>query len=309
MTLDPHTQAYIDAAEALGDPPYHQMPTAEDARAAFRQVALARSGGGVAPGSPECSVEGIKLGELWCRVYRPLNRSVHEGPLPLVVFMHGGGWVIGGIDTHDVQARAFAALPAIVVSVEYRMAPEDPYPAAHEDCWTWLNWAWEGLGDWAHADRLVVAGDSAGGLLAASMAQRCRDTEGGPQLAAQCLVYPAMNVAMDTPSHEANAEGYMLPRDTMRWFYDCYAPGEGFSPTELEDLSGMPPTVIATAAYDPLADDGIDYGNRLRAAGVPTVNVHFDGLIHGFFGMGGVSPAAHAAVGATVGALRGMLGR
>lgn len=306
MTLDPHTRDFIAAAAALEATPYHQMASAAEARETFRKVAAARQGDGPAPG-PECSVEGVKVGDRWCRIYRPLDRSVHEGPMPLVVYFHGGGWVIGDLDTHEVQARAFVALPATVVSVEYRLAPEDPYPAAHEDCWDWLRWAVDGMGDWSHTDRLVVAGDSAGGLLAAAMAQRCRDIEGAPDLAAQCLVYPALNVAMDTPSHEANAEGYVLTRDTMRWFYDCYAPGEGFSPTELTDLSGLAPTVIATAGYDPLADDGIQYGDRLRQAGIPTANLHFDGLIHGFFGMGGVSPAAQAAVEATVGALRGML--
>jgi acetyl esterase len=307
MTLDPPTKAFIDAAQAIGATPYHQMDSADEARAAFRQVAMARSGGGTAPGGTECSVEEIRLGDNWCRVYRPIERSVHEGPMPLVMFIHGGGWVLGDLDTHDVQARAFAALPATVVSVEYRLAPEHPYPAAHEDCWDWLQFVAEGMGDWTHTDRLVVAGDSAGGLLAASMAQRCRDVEGAPELAAQCLIYPLFDVEMDSPSHERNGEGYLLTRDLTRWFLDSYAPGEGFSPTELDDLSGLAPAVIATAGYDPLADDGITYGNRLRDAGVPVSTLHFDGLVHGFFGMGGLSPSAAAAISATVGGLRGLL--
>lgn len=306
MTLDPHTKDYLTTAEAQGGTPYHQMASVEEARATFRKVAEARRGDGP-PAGPPCSVEEVQVNGRWCRIYRPLERSVYEGPMPLVVYVHGGGWVIGDLDTHEAQARAFLGLPATVVSVEYRTAPEEPYPAAHDDCWDWLVWAAEGMGDWSHADRLVVAGDSAGGLLAASMAQRCRDSDGGPELAAQCLVYPALNVAMDTPSHLANADGYRLTPDTMRWFYDSYAPGEGFSPSELADLSGLAPAVIVTAGYDPLADDGIDYGNRLREAGVPTVSLHFDGLIHGFFGMAGVSLAARAAVEATVGALRGIL--
>ncbi len=307
MTLDPHTAAFIAAAVERGDTPYHLLPSADDARKAFVEVARARRGDGPPPG-PEVSVEGVKVGDRWCRIYRPLDRSVHEGPMPLVVFFHGGGWVIGDLDTHDVQARAFAALPAVVVSVEYRLAPEHPYPAAHEDAWEWLLWCVAGMGDWSHTDRVVVAGDSAGGLLAAAVAQRARDTEGAPEIAAQCLVYPALNPAMDTASHRDNAEGYLLTADLMRWFYDCYAPGEGFSPAQSDDLAGLPPAVIATAGYDPLADDGIDFGDRLRAAGVTAVNLHFDGLIHGFFGMGGTSPAAQGAVEATVGALRGMLG-
>lgn len=315
MTLDPQTRDFIAAAQAAGGTPYHQMASAAEAREAFRQVAMARRGGKPVAG-PECSVEGVKVGDRWCRIYRPLNRSVHEGPMPLVVFFHGGGWVIGDLDTHEAQARALVALPATVVSVEYRLAPEHPFPAAHDDCWEWLRWAVAGMGDWSHTDRLVVAGDSAGGLIAASMAQRWRDevdpSPDRPELAAQCLVYPALNPAMDTPSHELNAEGYILTRDVMKWFYDCYLPegdpGAAFSPAALEDLSGLAPAVIATAGYDPLADDGIDYGNRLRAAGVHSVNLHFDGLIHGFFGMSGVSAASAGAVQATVGALRGLLG-
>ncbi|MEE8601159.1 alpha/beta hydrolase [Euzebya tangerina] len=306
MTLDPATAQFIRDAEAVGRTPYQDLPTAADARQQFRTVALERRGGGPAPG-PECSTEMVSRDGLWCRIYRPLGRSVHAGPMPLVVFFHGGGWVIGDLDTHDAHARALTALPAVVVSVEYRLAPESPYPAAHEDCWDWLLWAASGMGEWSNTNRLVVAGDSAGGLLAASMAERCRDRTDGPDLAAQCLIYPAMNVAMDTPSHAANGSGYQLTAELMRWFYDQYQPGEGFSPTESDDLSGLAPAVIATAGYDPLADDGINYGNALRAAGVTTTNVHFDGLIHGFFGMGGTSPAAQAAVEATVGALRGLL--
>lgn len=306
MTLDPQTRDFLAAAQAAGGTPYNQMASVAEARETYRALAAARRGPGPV-GGPPCSVEQVRLGERRCRIYRPVERSVHEGPMPLVVFVHGGGWVLGDLDTHDTMARAFVALPATVVSVEYRLAPEHPYPAAHEDSWEWLQWAAQGMGDWSHTDRLVVAGDSAGGLLAASMAQRCRDTDGAPALAAQCLMYPAMNVAMDQPSHEANAEGYGLTHEVMRWFYDCYAPGEGFSPAELSDLSGIAPAVIATAGYDPLADDGIGYGNQLRESGVATANLHFDGLIHGFFGMGGTSAGARAAIEATVGALRGML--
>lgn len=306
MTLDPDTQTFIDDAVAAGRPQYHELPSAADARKLFTEVAAARRGTGPLPG-PACSVEGVLRDGLWCRIYRPLDLSVHQGPLPLVVFFHGGGWVIGDLDTHEAQARALVATPAVVVSVEYRLAPEHPFPAAHEDCWDWVKWCAAGMGDRSHTDRLVVAGDSAGGLLAASMAQRCRDYDDAPDLAAQCLVYPAMNVAMDTPSHKENAEGYLLTADVMRWFYDCYAPGEGFSPTEVPDLAGLAPAVIVTAGYDPLADDGIDYGDRLRQAGVNTVNLHFDGLIHGFFGMAGTSAAARGAVQATVGALGGLL--
>lgn len=304
MTLDPATVEYLDASAAAGLQPYEEL-TPQQARAQYREVVRLRAASGGTSGPP-CSTEDYTVEDVWVRVYRPLDRSVHDGPTPLVVFMHGGGWVIGDRDTHDGMARAFAGLPAVVMSVDYRLAPEHPYPAAHDDCWTVVRYGASELGGAFHSDRLVVAGDSAGGLLAASMAQRCRDE--GIAVAAQCLIYPAMNHAMDLPSNTAFSEGYGLTEAAMRWYYGHYQPGEGFSPHELEDLSGMAPAVIATAGYDLLQDDGRRYGDRLRAAGVAVTAMHFDGLIHGFAGMSGSSPAARGALQAVIGGLRGLLG-
>lgn len=306
MTLDPDTARYLaDLAEA-GGTPYEEMETAAQARAAYEQVVALRRGDGP-PRGAECSVEEYRIGDLWYRAYRPLGRSVHEGPLPLAVFFHGGGWVLGNPRTHDEMARAFAALPAIVLSVDYRLAPEHPYPAAHDDAWEAVQYAASEMGDSFHADRLVVAGDSAGALLAGAVAARARDTEGAPTIDAQCLVYPAMEPTMGSASHDDLAEGYGLTRSTMQWFYDAYAPQSGFSPSEMSDLSGLPPAVVATAGYDLLKDDGLRYAERLREAGVPVAGLHFPGLIHGFMGMGGTSRAAAAATEAVVGGLRGLL--
>ena len=291
MTLDPDTARYLaDLAEA-GGTPYEEMETAAQARAAYEQVVALRRGDGP-PRGAECWVEEYRIGDLWYRAYRPLGRSVHEGPLPLVVFFHGGGWVLGNPRTHDEMARAFAALPAIVLSVDYRLAPEHPYPAAHDDAWEAVQYAASEMGDSFHADRLVVAGDSAGALLAGAVAARARDTEGAPTIDAQCLVYPAMEPTMGSASHDDLAEGYGLTRSTMQWFYDAYA---------------LPPAVVATAGYDLLKDDGLRYAERLREAGVTVAGLHFPGLIHGFMGMGGTSRAAAAATEAVVGGLRGLL--
>lgn len=306
MTLDPATAAYLATLAEAGATPYEDMDTPDEARAAYRKVVEARRAGAPVSGAG-CSVEQYSIDGLWYRVYRPSAVSVHDGPLPAVVFFHGGGWVIGDLDTHDEMCRAFAALPAVVIAVDYRLAPEHPYPAAHDDAWQAVNYVSSELGKAFHADRIVLAGDSAGGLIAAATAAKCRDTDGGPEVAAQCLVYPAMEPEMGSSSHDELAEGYGLTRASMQWFYDCYAPGPGFSPSDLSDLSGLAPAVIATAGYDLLKDDGLRYGDRLREAGVPTTSLHFPGLIHGFFGMAGASPAAAGAIHATVAALRGHL--
>lgn len=306
MTLDPATAAFLSDLADAGGTPFEEMASAAEARSVYRDLAKARMGDGPAPGDP-CSVEEFKVDDMWYRIYRPLTRTVSDGPLPLVVFFHGGGWVVGDLATHDGMARSLASMPANVLSVDYRLAPEHPYPAAHEDAWQAVTYAASQLGGDFHSDRLVVAGDSAGGVLAASVAARCRDTADGPDVAAQCLIYPAMEPEMGGDSHRELAEGYGLTAATMRWFYDRYAPGPGFSPSELSDLSGLAPAVIATAGYDLLQDDGKGYGDRLREAGVPTTSLHFDGLIHGFFGMGGSSAAARGAIAATVAAVHGIL--
>ncbi|MDP9101266.1 MAG: alpha/beta hydrolase [Actinomycetota bacterium] len=235
------------------------------------------------------------------RIYRPEA----TGPLPTLLFFHGGGFVIGDLDTHDDHARLICRdAGTVVVSVDYRLAPEHPFPAGLLDCLEVTRWAADSIGDLGgDPSRLAVGGDSAGGNLAASVALHCRDE--GPELAGQVLLYPTVDFRDDAdlhPSRAANAEGYFLTEEDMRWFGSHYLPGgvgvhdPRASVLLAEDLSGLPPAVVAVAGYDPLHDEGTAYAEALRAAGVPVVLRRYPALVHGFFGMGTFSPAAAEAV-------------
>jgi acetyl esterase len=230
-------------------------------------------------------------------VYRPEG----EGPFPTVVFFHGGGWVIGDLETHDNQARSVARHGrAVVVSVDYRLAPEHPFPAAVDDAVAAARWAAAHLAELGGDDRLAVAGDSAGGNLAAVVAQQLH-ADGTP-VTAQFLIYPAVDSAGEYPSRVENAKGYFLEQPTMDWFYGHYAGGVDdpadprLSPLRAADLSGLAPALVVTAEFDPLRDEGEAYAEALRAAGVPVRQQRYDGLIHGFFDMGPISAAAQAAI-------------
>lgn len=236
-------------------------------------------------------------GELPARVYRPAA----EMPLPTVVFFHGGGFVSCDLDTHDEQCRLIcAAVGAVVLSIDYRLAPEHPFPAAVEDCVTATRWAREQVatlgGDPA---RIAVAGDNAGGNLAAIAALVCRKDD--PPLAAQLLIYPITDLGRDFPSMHENATGFLLTLEDLRWFTGHYlvdatqAADPLASPLRAGDLSGLPPALVVTAQYDPVRDQGIAYADALRDAGVPVIHRSYDGFIHGFFGMGLLSPAVAAA--------------
>jgi acetyl esterase len=254
------------------------------------------------PGEPVARVEDRRIpgpgGEIPLRIYTPEG----DGPRPGIVFFHGGGWVIGNLDTHDGTARKLAnASGCTVVSVDYRLAPEHRFPAAAEDChaalaWTAAHAAELGL----RADALAVAGDSAGGNLAAVTALMAR--ERGPALRFQLLVYPVTAPDFDTASYRENAEGYLLTRDTMRWFWDQYAPEPAqrrnpwAAPLVAADLSGLPPALVITAEYDPLRDEGEAYARRLREAGVRAELRRYDGMIHGFLSFADVVQQGKRAV-------------
>jgi acetyl esterase len=240
-------------------------------------------------------------GPMRARVYRP---EAEGEQAPTLVFIHGGGFVIGDIDTHDNQARALCrGADAVVLSVDYRLAPEDPWPAGVEDGLAAVRWAAENIdrlgGD---PSRLAVGGDSAGGNLSAVVAQQLRDSD-GPQLAAQLLIYPAVDLDPDGdyPSRVENADGYLLTAADMEWFGAHYLDDDQrrdprASVLHADDLAGVAPAVIGVAEYDPLRDEGEAYAKKLSDAGVEVVLHRFDGLIHGFYGLGLVSPAAAAAV-------------
>ena len=299
MCVDPEIATLLELLAAAQLPPMSQG-TPEEARATFTQLTVAgrQPADVVAVGSTEeLSIPG-PAGDLPARVYRPAE----PGPAPTVLLFHGGGWVIGDLETHDNAARFLCRdCRAVVVSVGYRLAPEAPFPAAVDDALAATRWAAEHLSELGGDQRLALAGDSAGGNLAAVVAQQLRGA-GGPRLAAQLLIYPATDASADYPSRTENGEGYFLDRATIEWFMNQYAPDPAsrvdprISPLLTHDLSGLPPAVVVTAQFDPLRDEGEAYAERLTAAGVPTQVRRFDGLIHGFFDMAPVSAAARRAV-------------
>ncbi len=250
-------------------------------------------------------------GPIPVRVFRPAAAT----GLPVLLWFHGGGWVTGNLDTHDQLGRLLADhVGAVVVSVDYRLAPEARFPAAADDCLAAYEWAL------AHADevggdanRIAIGGDSAGGNLAAVVALDARE-RGLPQPRLQLLVYPVTDYEFDSAAMIDNAEGYFLEAEGMRWFYDLYArtPADfddaRFSPMRAADLSGLARAVVVTAEYDPLRDQGEAYARRLAAAQVPTEAVRAEGLIHGFFGMHEFMPPGQESWDVAVAALRDALG-
>jgi acetyl esterase len=229
-------------------------------------------------------------GDLAVRVYRRLG-SLTEAPA--IVYFHGGGWVIGDLDTHDGAGRLLADVTGcVVVAVDYRLAPEHPFPAAVDDALAAYRWVQEHPGELgAQPGRVGVMGDSAGGNLAAVVARVTRDDD-VPAPVAQCLVYPATDAHFDTRSHELFADGFFLTRADMEWFRGHYLPDPAdwdsplASPLLEPDLSGVAPALVVTAGFDPLRDEGRAYADRLADAGVPVRYRCYDDLVHGFFGMG-----------------------
>ena len=252
--------------------------------------------------------------------YRPIPIRVYEPfrsdrPTPVVVFCHGSGFVLGGLDTHDALARRLAlAASAVVISVDYLLAPEHPFPAAVEESCAVLEWvAKGGIGPRADPHRSVVAGDSAGGAIAIGTALMARDRD-VPGPAAQLLVYPVCGTSTNTRSWQRYGRGYFLDAADMHWFWEQYlATGESRShpyavPLAADDLTGLPPTVLVGAGCDPLLDEGRELATRLRDAGVETYGLSWDGAIHGFMTMFDISPSAAIAVRASAVALRELAG-
>jgi acetyl esterase len=304
MTLDPQARMLLDQLEALGGPPLSQQ-TPEEARAGFAALAAVAGPPEDPVPTEDRSIPGPS-GEIPVRIYRPES----DRPLPVVVYFHGGGWVIGDISSHDTTCQRLASgVPAIVVSVDYRLAPEHRFPAAVDDCDVATSWvsthATEFGGDPA---RLAVAGDSAGGNLAAVVALHARDAD-GPAIAFQLLIYPGTDMTRSLPSHTENGTGYLLDSDTIGWFMDNYLADADprhpdASPLFAEDLSGLPPALVVTAEFDPLRDEGEAYAERLRQAGGRVTTSRYNGMIHGFYGLDSVFDAAKRATGETVEALR-----
>jgi acetyl esterase len=228
------------------------------------------------------------VGTIPIRVYTPTG----TGPFPILVFFHGGGWVIGDLESHDGLCRSLTnAVGCVTVSVDYRLAPEHKFPAAPEDCYAAAKWVADNAatinGD---PQRIAVGGDSAGGNLTAVVSLMARD-RGGPKLVYQLMIYPATDYFPDTPSMRDNADGYFLTKVDMVWFLNHYLTSEAdakdpyMSPIKANDLHGLPPAMVITAEFDPLRDEGELYAARLKEAGVPVVLKRYDGMIHGFLSM------------------------
>jgi acetyl esterase/lipase len=297
MPIDPQAQALLDQFAALGGQPLSSM-SVPDARRAMETLASMRAAPPPIQSAVDRHIAG-PAGEIPLRIYRPSAPA----PLPLLVYFHGGGWVLGGIKTHDGVCRELAnGAGCVVVSVDYRLAPEHKFPAAAEDCYAATQWAAAHAAELgADAKRLAVGGDSAGGNLAAVVPQMARD-RGGPPIIFQLLVYPATDAAFDTPSYRDNAEGYLLTTGDMRWFWNHYLNGPAdaanpvASPLRAERLTGLPAALVITAEFDPLRDEGEQYAHKLEAAGVPARLTRYDGMIHGFFGMSNMMDKAKSAM-------------
>ena len=308
MTLHPQAQAVLDLLNAAPTP-LKDLPPAE-ARAAYDRFILPRNFDPAPLDKVEDQMIPGPAGELRVRIYTPKD---DDRPRPIFLFVHGGGFVIGSIESRDPQCRLISRdADCIVVSVDYRLAPEAPFPAAPDDCWAALQWCANNAASLGgDPTRIAVGGESAGGNLAAGLALRARDS-GGPSLIAQILVYPLtdMYFEQDLPSYQYLDEDYFLTREQMDWYGECYAPGLTrtdnvlLSPCKEDNLSGLPPAQIITAEFDPLRDDGKHYGERMTAAGVPVEYTCMSGMIHGYWHYGKLIDAAGQALQLNIDALK-----
>ena len=303
MPLDPQIKQVMESVAALGLPAANTVsPVEARANAKLRPRA---------PGPEVAKVEDRKIpgpdGDVPVRIYTPEG----NGPFPILAWYHGGGWVIGDLDSADGSARNLCVGgKCVVVSVDYRLAPETKFPGPAEDCWSATVWAVENAAS-INSDptRLAVGGDSAGGNLAAAMCLMAAD-RGGPEIALQLLVYPVTDVNFSTVSYDENADGYSLTKAGMEWYWEHYlssaedASNPYAAPLQAKSLAGQPPALVITGEYDPLRDEGEAYAKRLQEAGVEATSTRYDGVIHGFFNMGAVVDKGQQAVDEASAALR-----
>jgi acetyl esterase len=320
--LDPEIQPIVDMMEAAPGPPADVVPVAQ-ARAAHDLETAELSG----PGEEVAEVRDVEVpgpgGPIPVRLFTPLaaggrapgagsagGPATGGGALPLVAYLHGGGWVVGTLDAFDPVCRALAnASGALIASIGYRLAPEHPFPAALEDARAAVRWL-AANADELGADpaRMGIAGDSAGANLATVTARRLRDEDASP-LRFQALVYPVCDSALNTPSYRENTSGFGLGSEKMKRYWELYLDGADgrdpdASPLQARDLSGLPPAFVLTVRYDVLRDEGEAYARALEAAGVPVTLSRYDGAVHGFFRWLAKSRLARRAVAETGAALR-----
>ena len=283
MPLGKQEKDFIDQIVEAGGRGFNEMEVLE-AREAALQLFKVENPENVA------NVQDRKIktlnGDVPIRIYTPDG----DGPHPILVFFHGGGWVIGDLDTHDATCRVLTnAVKCITISVDYRLAPEHKFPAAPEDCYEATKWAMLNAASFGgDPNHIAVGGDSAGGNLAAAVALMSGD-RGAPSLCYQLLLYPVTNHSFDTVSCKENGEGYLLTKDSMVWFWDHYLENDEAgespyaSPLQAKYVNSPPPGIVITAEFDPLRDEGEAYAKRLQDAGAAIKATRYDGTIHGFF--------------------------
>lgn len=306
MPLDPQAKMVLDLINSMGSQSLSEIPV-EQSREQFKM--LASFGGSC---DPLFETEDVQIpgpaGNIRARIYRPSG----EKGLPAIVYFHGGGWVIGAIETHDGFCRSLAnKAECIVISVDYRLAPENKFPAAPEDCYAATRWVQQNAEELGiDRSRIAVGGDSAGGNLAAVVSLMLRDKD-EPIPVFQLLIYPATDYYdPPKPSLKENGEGYLLTFEDMVWFLDQYLPSKDeaknplVSPLRAESLAGLPSALIITAEYDPLRDDGEMYAARLREFGVQAEARRYDGMIHGFVSLAAMIDKGRTALNETAESLK-----
>lgn len=298
MPLDPRIRAFIDQAASSGAPPLSSL-TPKQARAGFRTLFENFGGTPLPVAKSEDRVIPGPAGDIGLRIYTPEGK----GPFPVLMFFHGGGWVVGDLDTHDPLCRALTnEARCVTVAVDYRLAPEHKFPAAADDCYAAAQWAARnGAAIGGQPGRIAVSGDSAGGNLAAAVSLMARE-RGDLQVGHQLLMYPALDASLQTKSMSDCAEGYLLTRADMVWFWGHYLRGDAdrsnpyACPAAAKDLSGLPPAIVITAEFDPLRDEGEAYARRMEQVGVRVVCKRYDGMTHGFMSMTGFVDQARKAI-------------
>ncbi|MBD0669415.1 alpha/beta hydrolase [Streptomyces sp. CBMA156] len=291
MPLDPTIASVRDYRVATGFTPLYTMSIDEARRSDAETEATAWDWHEQPEEIFELEIDGPAC-RLPIRVYRPQS----DGPLPVLVYFFGGGWVVGSLETSDAICRALAKLtPCVVVSVGYRLAPEHPFPAATDDCYAGVKWVAEHASEiGADPARIALGGDSSGGNLAAAMALMARADDDGPQIAAQVLVYPPFHNAADTRSMRDNQDPMFFNAHSSAWFWSQYLadPADGdsplASPLKADDLAGLPPALVMTAEYCPLHDEGEAFADALARAGVPVDYHRYENLTHGFLAMSAI---------------------
>lgn len=312
MALDAIVKGLMDQMAANPQPKLWELAPAQG-REMYRAMATVLEPPAIAIGKIENTAMPGPAGEIKLRLYTPVAGG--GAALPALIYFHGGGWVIGDLETHDALCRTLAnEAGARVVAVDYRLAPEHKFPAAADDAYAAVKWVEENAANLGvDPNRIAVAGDSAGGNLAAVVCLMAKQ-KGGPRIVHQLLIYPVTQWKADTGSMNNFAEGYFLEKKTMHWFFDQYAPGADpsdwrLSPLAAPDMTGLPRAYVVTAGFDPLRDEGKAYADKLNRAGVAAVYTDYPGMVHGFFNMSGVIPTAREAIAEAAKAVRQAFGQ